>query len=59
MNALDDQVFAAYHQAIKLIGDGSGDYKAMVIYNEGSHFSAGCEFGSCHFCDEYCDVAAN
>ena len=45
MNALDDQVFAAYHQAIKLIGDGSGDYKALVIYNEGSHFSAGANLG--------------
>ena len=45
MNALDDQVFEAYHKAIKLIGDGSGDYKAMVIYNEGSHFSAGANLG--------------
>lgn len=45
MNALDDQVFAAYHQAIKLIGDGAGDFKAMVIYNEGSHFSAGANLG--------------
>lgn len=56
MNALDDQVFEAYWQAIKLIGDpsspkgsaaasGSGDYKAMVIYNEGSHFSAGANLG--------------
>ena len=55
MNALDDQVFAAYHQAIKLIGDpstrgsdgtsGDSDYKAMVIYNEGSHFSAGANLG--------------
>ena len=45
MNALDDQVFAAYHKSIKLIGDGSGDYKAMVIYNEGSHFSAGANLG--------------
>ena len=45
MNALDDQVFEAYHKSIKLIGDGSGDYKAMVIYNEGSHFSAGANLG--------------
>lgn len=45
MNALDEEVFNAYHQAIKLIGDGSGDYKAMVIYNEGSHFSAGANLG--------------
>ncbi len=45
MNALDEEVFSAYHQSIKLIGDGSGDYKAMVIYNEGSHFSAGANLG--------------
>ena len=45
MNALDDQVFEAYHKAIKMIGDGSGEYKAMVIYNEGSHFSAGANLG--------------
>ncbi len=45
MNAMDDQVFDAYAQAIKLIGKGDGDYKAMVIYNEGSHFSAGANLG--------------
>lgn len=45
MNALDEQVFEAYHKAIGKIGDGKGDYKAMVIYNEGSHFSAGANLG--------------
>ncbi len=45
MNALDEPVFDAYWQAIKKIGDGSGDYKALVIYNEGSHFSAGANLG--------------
>lgn len=45
MNALDDQVFEAYQQAIKLIGKGEGAYKAMVIYNEGTHFSAGANLG--------------
>jgi 3-hydroxyacyl-CoA dehydrogenase len=44
MNALDDQVFEAYQQAIKLITKGDA-YKAMVIYNEGSHFSAGANLG--------------
>lgn len=44
MNALDDQVFEAYSQAIKLITKGD-QYKAMVIYNEGSHFSAGANLG--------------
>jgi 3-hydroxyacyl-CoA dehydrogenase len=45
MNALDDQVFEAYNQAIKLITKGDGTYKAMVIYNEGSNFSAGANLG--------------
>lgn len=45
MNALDDQVFEAYNQAIKLITKGDGGYKAMVIYNEGSNFSAGANLG--------------
>lgn len=44
MNALDEEVFNAYHQAIKMI-EKSDDYKAMVIYNEGSHFSAGANLG--------------
>jgi 3-hydroxyacyl-CoA dehydrogenase len=43
MNALDEQVFEAYQKAMKMI---DGDkYKAMVIYNEGSHFSAGANLG--------------
>jgi 3-hydroxyacyl-CoA dehydrogenase len=45
MNALDDQVFEAYSQAIKLITKSEGAYKALVIYNEGSHFSAGANLG--------------
>lgn len=45
MNALDQDVFAVYEKAIKLIGDGSGEYKALTIYNEGSHFSAGANLG--------------
>lgn len=45
MNALDQEVFAIYEKAIALIGDGSGDYKALVIYNEGTHFSAGANLG--------------
>ncbi len=49
MNALDEQVFEVYQKAIKLIGDGSGDYKALVIYNEGSHFSAGANLGLAMF----------
>src|SRR5690606_31879314 len=45
MNALGVQVFEAYQQAIKLITKGDGTYKAMVIYNEGTHFSAGANLG--------------
>lgn len=45
MNAIDDQVFEAYSQAIKMITKSEGKYKAMVIYNEGTHFSAGANLG--------------
>lgn len=45
MNALDDQVFSVIHKAVRMIGDGSGDHKALVVYNEGSHFSAGANLG--------------
>jgi 3-hydroxyacyl-CoA dehydrogenase len=44
MNTMDEQVFDAYAQAAKLITKGK-DYKAMVIYNEGSAFSAGANLG--------------
>lgn len=49
MNALDEQVFAAIDRAIRLIGDGSGPWKALVIYNEGTHFSAGANLGLAMF----------
>lgn len=45
MNTFDDQVFELLNFAIKTIGDGKGDYKALVIYNEASHFSAGANLG--------------
>ena len=45
MNALDEAVFETINKAIALIGDGQGDYKALVIYNEGTHFSAGANLG--------------
>ena len=44
MNALDDQVFAAIDWAIKNTGEGK-TYKALVVYNEGSVFSAGANLG--------------
>ena len=43
MNALDEQVFAVYDEAMRLI-DGT-TYKALVVYNEGTHFSAGANLG--------------
>lgn len=49
MNALDEQVFDVIDKAIKLIDDGKGDYKALVVYNEGSHFSAGANLGMAIF----------
>lgn len=45
MNAIDQDLLGLYSKAISLIGDGQGDYKALVIYNEGSHFSAGANLG--------------
>ena len=44
MNALDDQVFAAIDQALKITGPGKA-FKALVVYNEGSAFSAGANLG--------------
>lgn len=44
MNALDDQVFAAIDQAVKITGPNK-QFKALVVYNEGSAFSAGANLG--------------
>ncbi|MBU6235475.1 MAG: 3-hydroxyacyl-CoA dehydrogenase/enoyl-CoA hydratase family protein [Alphaproteobacteria bacterium] len=45
MNAIDDQIFAAIHGACDLIDGADGTYKALVVYNEGSTFSAGANLG--------------
>lgn len=45
MNAMDQEIFAMYGKAIQIIGDGSADYKALVIHNEGTNFSAGANLG--------------
>ena len=45
MNTFDEQIFEMINKAIKIIGDGKGGYKALVIYNEGSNFSAGANLG--------------
>jgi 3-hydroxyacyl-CoA dehydrogenase len=42
MNALDGEVMKAIEQAIPLV---AGRYKALVVYNEGSNFSAGANLG--------------
>jgi 3-hydroxyacyl-CoA dehydrogenase len=42
MNAMDPQILSMIQQAIGII---SKDYKALVIYNEGSNFSVGANLG--------------
>ncbi|WP_298608059.1 3-hydroxyacyl-CoA dehydrogenase/enoyl-CoA hydratase family protein [uncultured Thiothrix sp.] len=42
MNAMDPQILAMIQQAIGIV---SKDYKALVIYNEGSNFSVGANLG--------------
>jgi len=45
MNTFDEQIFEMLGKVAKEIGDGKGKYKALVIYNEGSAFSAGANLG--------------
>ena len=49
MNALDEMVFETIDKAIKTINDESNNFKALVVYNEGSHFSAGANLGMAIF----------
>jgi len=44
-NALDGDIFSMIHRAIALIGDGSGAWKGLVVYNEADNFSAGANLG--------------
>tara|TARA_R110002126_G_scaffold291807_1_gene459648 strand:+ start:84096 stop:86792 length:2697 start_codon:yes stop_codon:yes gene_type:complete len=44
-NAIDPAVFEVLNDSIKLVNDSAGKYKAMVIYNEGNHFSVGANLG--------------
>jgi len=46
MNALDEQVLSLLQKAIALV---KSQYKALVIYNEGSNFSAGANLGLAMF----------
>ncbi|MBI4031234.1 MAG: 3-hydroxyacyl-CoA dehydrogenase/enoyl-CoA hydratase family protein [Proteobacteria bacterium] len=45
MNTFDEQIFELLMKTIQTIGDGKGRYKALVVYNEGSAFSAGANLG--------------
>ncbi len=48
MNTFDEAIFDMLEKAIKAV-DSSDDYKALVIYNEASHFSAGANLGMAGF----------
>jgi 3-hydroxyacyl-CoA dehydrogenase len=45
MNSLDHKIMDAINETIKLIGDGKGQYKALVIHNEADDFSVGANLG--------------
>src|SRR5690606_13567128 len=45
MNTFDEGTFEMLNKTIKTIGDGKGQWKALVVYNEGSNFSAGANLG--------------
>ena len=45
MNTFDEQIFELLQKTIQTVGDGKGAHKALVIYNEGSAFSAGANLG--------------
>ena len=45
MNTIDPDIMAMIRQVITAVGDGSGPFKALVIYNDGSNFSVGANLG--------------
>lgn len=45
MNAIDPDIFKTLNQACDLIEGSNGAYKALVVHNEGSNFSAGANLG--------------
>ncbi|HEY8964123.1 MAG TPA: enoyl-CoA hydratase-related protein, partial [Alphaproteobacteria bacterium] len=49
MNVLDEMVFTAIHTVCDMIEGSDGEYKALVVYNEGSVFSAGANLGLAMF----------
>lgn len=44
-NTMDPSVFHVLNESLKLVGDGKGKYKAMVVYNDGENFSVGANIG--------------
>ncbi len=49
MNSLDISIFALLKQAVQIVAESKGQYKALVIYNDGEHFSAGANLGQALF----------
>lgn len=45
MNTFDEEIFTLLEQTVKLLSKEDSPHKALVIYNEGSHFSAGANLG--------------
>ncbi len=41
MNTIDPEIMGMIRQVIATVGDGSGPFKALVIYNDGTNFSVG------------------
>jgi len=40
-NAMDPSILYMINESVKLVNESNGEYKAMVIHNEGQHFSVG------------------
>jgi 3-hydroxyacyl-CoA dehydrogenase len=45
MNSMDNLIMEALQKTIALIGDGKGQWKALVVHNEGENFSVGANLG--------------
>jgi len=45
MNTIDPEIMAMIRQIIGAVGDGSGPFTALVIYNDGDNFSVGANLG--------------
>jgi 3-hydroxyacyl-CoA dehydrogenase len=58
MNALDDQIMAMIGAAIARITGSNGALKALVVHNEGEHFSVGANLGLALFAANIANFAA-